>query len=70
MNPTALATDFHRLPPDIQSSHMELLQFLEERRMSCRCEMNGRDFTVIVGRGLSSAKYWLDMYTRNHSLQG
>lgn len=64
MNPTALATDFHRLPLEVQRAHQELLEFLEERHMSCRCEIVGRDFIVIVGRGLSSAKYWLDMYSK------
>ena len=63
MHQTALATDFARLPPDVQKSHIEVLQLLERRRMSCRCEQNGRDFVLVIGRGLSSAKYWLDMYT-------
>lgn len=62
MHQTALATDFARLPPDVQKSHLEILRLLERRRMSCRCEQNGRDFTIVIGRGLSSAKYWIDMY--------
>ncbi len=64
MNPTALASDFARLPKDVQDAHLEVLETCERLRLSCRCEMNGRDFTIIVGRGLSSPKYWLDSYTK------
>lgn len=64
MNPVALASDFQKLSPEQQAAHVAVLQTIEANRLSCRCEMNGRDFVIIVGRGLSSPKYWLDMYTR------
>lgn len=62
MNPVALASDFARLPTDIQQSHIRVLRQCDAERLSCRCEMNGRDFTIVISRGLSSAKYWLDQY--------
>lgn len=62
MNPVALASDFARLPADIQQAHIEVLRLCERERLSCRCEQVGRDFTITISRGLSSAKYWLDQY--------
>lgn len=71
MHPVALASDFARLPADIQLAHVKVLRQCDADRLSCRCEMNGRDFTIVISRGLSSAKYWLDQYepliAGNHS---
>lgn len=63
MNQIARKSDFQRLPPEVQDAHIAVLQTCDAKRLSCRCEMNGRDFVVIVGVGLSSPKYWLDMFT-------
>lgn len=63
MNQTALRSDFQTLPPSARDAHLRVLHLLEQLRLSCRCEMAGRDFTIVVGRGLSSAKYWIDLYT-------
>lgn len=39
------------------------LSFLDRTKQSCRCVMaGGRDFTVIVGVGYSSARYWADKF--------
>jgi hypothetical protein len=64
MNTTASAADFQRLNPQLQGSIIELLQVCQRNCMTCRCELVGRDFIIVVGRGFSSPKYWLDMYER------
>lgn len=64
MHPVALPSDFARLPTHIQKAHIEILQLCEQNNLSCRCEQNGRDFVIVIGRGLSSAKYWLDTFDR------
>lgn len=39
------------------------LSFLDRSKQSCRCVMaGGKDFTVIVGIGYSSARYWADKF--------
>lgn len=62
MNQIALRSDFSRLPSDVQLAHIEVLRACEAGRLTCRCETNGRDFSIVIGRGLSSARYWLDQY--------
>jgi len=56
-NPIAQPSDFARLPPAVQQAHIEVLRACERFNLSCRCEQNGRDFTIVISRGLSSAKY-------------
>ena len=62
MNPVAQRSDWQRLSTELIEAHRDVLHACERNNLTCRCEMIGRDFTIVVGRGLSSAKYWLDMY--------
>jgi hypothetical protein len=60
-----IATREHYLqqPLTQQLKIAELLSYLDQNKHSCRCVMaGGRDFTVIVGAGYSSARYWADKF--------
>lgn len=67
MHQTAQASDFQRLSGGLQQAHLEVLEACDRLRLSCRCEMIGRDFTIIIGRGMSSPKYWLDLFRQTHT---
>lgn len=62
MAQVALASDFARLHPEVQNSMIDVLELCDERNLACRCEQDGRDFRVVIGRGYSSARYWLSMF--------
>jgi hypothetical protein len=62
MHQIARKTDFDALSPDQQKKAGQLLFLLNMQRQSCRCEMNGRDFSVVVAVGLSSPQYWADRF--------
>lgn len=64
MNPAATRHDFARQKPAVQQNLLTVLEQLRELGMACRCEMVGSDFTLIVGRGYSAAKFWIDQFTR------
>lgn len=60
MHPIASSFDFTNLIPSMQDKIARLLRFCRDNGLSCRCEMNGRDFTVIIAPGLSSAAWWIE----------
>jgi hypothetical protein len=62
MNAAALRSDFEQLPKSMQHGILAVLRTCEEHKLACRCEVVGRDIQVIIGRGYSSGKYWLDQY--------
>lgn len=63
MNPSATRFDFARLQKEMQDRILDVLDACEENSMSCRCEMVGSDFTIIVGRGYSAPGHWIKMLT-------
>jgi hypothetical protein len=62
MKQTAVKEDFDRLHPNYQQRLAEVLRLLDRQRLSCRCEVAGRDIHLIVATGLSSARYWMDKF--------
>lgn len=59
-NPMPRPEQFRRLPEREQVKYGELLHALDRLSLSCRCEMVGGDFTVVVGPGYARARYWID----------
>lgn len=65
MNPAATETDFSKLPESLRRSILAVLQTCANERLSVRCEVIGnRDITVVIGRGYSSPKFWIDEFQR------
>lgn len=62
MHPTATRHDFHNLPQGMQDKYENVLNALQQSELSCRCEMVGKDFTIIVAPGMSPANYWLKRF--------
>lgn len=62
MHPTATRHDFHNLPQVQQDKYEAVLNALLQAELSCRCEMVGKDFTIIVAPGMSPANYWLKRF--------
>lgn len=63
MDPIATRENFLQQSLTTQNKVADHLQFLHDSKQSCRCVMvGGRDFTVIVGVGYSSARYWADKF--------
>lgn len=62
MAQTASRLDFMSLSDDRQEHYKEVFALLHELHLSCRCEMVGPDFTVIIAPGYSSAKWWMDRF--------
>lgn len=63
MNPVAHRRFFDNLPDFERARYSVLLLQLRKLRLPCRCErLGGQDFQVVVGYGLPTAQYWLDMY--------
>jgi cell wall assembly regulator SMI1 len=60
MHPIASSFDYNNLIPAMQDKIARLLRFCRDNGLSCRCETNGRDFTVIIAPGLSAASWWLE----------
>jgi hypothetical protein len=60
MHPIASSYDFGNLIPAMQEKIAKLLKFCRDHGLSCRCEINGRDFTVIIAPGLSAAGWWIE----------
>ena len=52
--------DFHQLSDEQQKAHAALLHTCRLYRLSCRCEITDRDFTIIVSPGLAAAQWWID----------
>lgn len=68
MQPTATRNDFRNLPEDLQDKYERLLTFLRDENISCRCEMAGREFVIVIAPGLSAANYWLTRFGVTNSL--
>jgi hypothetical protein len=59
----AQPSDFGRLSEGDQQRYEELLRMLDRLRLGCRCEViDGKDFTVVVGKGYATARYWLETF--------
>lgn len=64
-HPIARRENFLALSIEQQDNMIALLSLLDRQRQSVRCEMvGGRDFTVTVGVGYSSPRYWADKFDR------
>lgn len=66
MNPAATLNDFNRLSDGMHAKHVELLQALEKLRLTCRCEMAGKDMIVVVAPALPPAAYWISRFDIDH----
>lgn len=62
MNQTATRHDFLALSHQQQEKYTAVLRCLREQNLSCRAEMVGKDFHLIIGPGYSSPKYWMDRF--------
>ncbi len=63
MEQTATRDAFAALSTKQQDALATVLQACNKNGLSCRCEMTGgRDFTIIIAPGLSSAKWWMDRF--------
>ena len=63
MNPVAHRRFFDGLPDWERVRFAALLRELKRLRLGCRCErLGGQDFQVVVGYGLPTAQFWMDMY--------
>lgn len=62
MNPAATLADFRRLSEGMHAKHVQLLQILDKLRLTCRCEMSGKDMVVVVAPALPPAAYWLNRF--------
>lgn len=63
MNPVAHRKFFEHLPEFEQTRYAELLRQLRRLRLPCRCErVGGQDFQIVVGYGLPTAAFWIEMY--------
>lgn len=62
MHATATRKVFEHLPEHERLRYAELLRTLDRLRLGCRCEMvGGRDFHIVVGFGLATAVFWMDV---------
>lgn len=63
MHPTAGRKFFEHLPEHERVRYIELLHQLKRLRLGCRCEqVGGKELVIIVGYGLATAQFWLDLY--------
>jgi hypothetical protein len=68
MHAHAHAAFFNNLAPHVRAKYVELLRQLDRLGLGCRCEMvEGRDFSIVVGFGLSRPQFWMDLYGVNES---
>ena len=57
----ATQANFERLSDSDRDRYRQLLLECERLHLGCRCIMaGGKDFTVIVGKGLATARFWLN----------
>lgn len=61
--PAASAFDFRRQPKDMQDRLLDVLEVCRDNSLSCRCEMVGNDFTIIIAPGYGAAQFWIDRLT-------
>lgn len=61
-NRTARREDFKRLSRAQQDKIAALLRSCADLRLSVRVEALGDDIYVLVGRGFSSPRYWLENF--------
>lgn len=59
----ATKVDLDHLPDGDYDRYAQLLQLLDTLRLGCRCTMvGGRDFTVTVGKGYATARFWREAF--------
>lgn len=64
MNPAATAFDFRRQPKELQDRVLAVLDTCRVNSLSCRCEMHGNDFALIIAPGYGAASYWIERLTQ------
>jgi hypothetical protein len=63
MDAVAAQANFDKLSEGDRQRYALLLAECDRLRLGCRCVMvGGRDFTVIVGKGYATAKFWLEAF--------
>lgn len=60
MHRIASRHDFQQLSDEQKKAHAVVLHACRTYRLSCRCEVVDRDFTVIIAPGLAAAQWWID----------
>lgn len=59
----AQGIDFLRLPEQDRERYAAVLDTLDRLKLGCRCEMvDGKDFTITVGKGYATARFWLEHF--------
>jgi uncharacterized protein (DUF2249 family) len=60
----ATSQDFEKMPLPDRERYASVLRVLDNLRLGCRVEMiDGKDFTITIGKGYATAKFWLDNFS-------